>query len=289
LKAEGLFRPKQEVAARKKFECARINDLWMADFMHGPHYPLQGKKRRVFLCAVLDDHSRMVVGARFFLQENTPALEVTFKEALMRHGLCRRFYCDNGAVFSSSHLQLVCARLAIALIHSKPYDSPSRGKVERLFRTLRERFLPLVNPKEVRTLEDLNIRFARWLDREYHHHHHYGIETRPIDRWMAGLKETGIRRLSEEELDQAFLQTLRRRVKKDSTVSIFGTLYEVPPRYISELIELRFPTDKPEEIHVYENDKPVCRIRKVDPRENARSPVAGIRFSNPEDRGGETT
>ena len=137
-------------------------------------------------------------------------------------------------------------------------------------------------PEEIRTLEDLNTRFSVWLDLEYHHHHHHGIQTRPIDRWMADLKETGVKRLSEQELDGVFLQTLKRKVKNDSTISIAGPLYEVPPRYIGELVELRFPTDKPEEIHLYENGEPECRIRKVNPRENARSPVSGIRFSDSE-------
>ena len=288
LKAQGLFKFKEEVTMRKKFEMEHINDLWLGDFMHAPSFTLQGRKRRVFLCAIIDDHSRMVVGARYFLRENTPALEITFKQALQRYGLCKRFYTDNGAVFSSQHLQHVCARLHISLIHSKPYDSPSRGKIERWFRTVRQRFLPLLDHGETGSLDDLNTRFAHWIDKEYHHYHHCGIQTRPIDRWMADLKDTIIQRLSEQELDRAFLQTFKRRVKKDATVSISGVLYEVPARYIGELIELRFPTDKPNAIYLYENGQPVCRIHKVNPTENARSPVSGIRFSNPESQGDDT-
>ena len=48
---------------------------------------------------------------------------------------------DNGPSFSSELLAKSCALAGISLIHSKPYDSPSRGKVERFFRTVRERFL----------------------------------------------------------------------------------------------------------------------------------------------------
>ena len=48
---------------------------------------------------------------------------------------------DNGASFSSHYLSRVCAHLGVGLIHSKPYDSPSRGKIERFFRTVRENFL----------------------------------------------------------------------------------------------------------------------------------------------------
>lgn len=34
------------------------------------------------------------------------------------------------------------------------------------------------------TIDDLNEAFALWLQEEYHYHIHYGINTRPIDRFM---------------------------------------------------------------------------------------------------------
>jgi putative transposase len=95
--------------------------------LHGPYIPNGRKKHKVFLIAAIDDHSRMIVGSRFFFRENSICLEMVFKEAIMHFGLPKAFYCDNGSMFSSSHLQLACARLGVALIHSRPYDSPSRG------------------------------------------------------------------------------------------------------------------------------------------------------------------
>ena len=73
----------------------------------------------------------------------------------------------------------------ISLIHSKPYDSPSRGKVERFFRTVRERFLSAL--QERMTLEELNEAFTLWLKDDYHHKLHSGIEERPIDRYNASI------------------------------------------------------------------------------------------------------
>jgi len=77
-------------------------------------------------------------------------------------------YCDNGAVYVSSHLQLVCARLGIALVHSKPYDSPARGKIERFWRTVRQGFLPRVHREQNYSLQQFNQLFADWLDKQYH-------------------------------------------------------------------------------------------------------------------------
>lgn len=94
------------------------------------------KKRRTFLCAIIDDHSRVIVGSKWSFEENLLTLESAFKEAIFAFGIPERFYCDNGKVFNCAHLQMVGAKLNIALLHSKPYDSPSRGKIERFFYTV---------------------------------------------------------------------------------------------------------------------------------------------------------
>ena len=96
------------------------------------------------------------------------------KEAFEIHGLPRRLYVDNGSAFSSELLNLACARSGISLCHSKPYDSPSRGKIERFFRTVRDRFLSGVGEKV--TLDELNEAFCLWLKEDYHHRQHRGIE-----------------------------------------------------------------------------------------------------------------
>ncbi len=63
----------------------------------------------------------------------------------------------------------------------KTYDSPSRGKIERVFRTVRDRFLSSLTEKL--TLEELNAALDLWLHDDYHHKLHTGIEERPIDRY----------------------------------------------------------------------------------------------------------
>jgi len=250
--------------------------------MHGPHIPSGPKKRKVFLGAIIDDHSRVIVGGRFFFQENSIVLEILLKEAIGRFGVPAVLYCDNAHIFSSSHLQLFCARLGIALVHSKPYDSPSRGKVERWFRTVREKFFPFIRLSEVDSLEDLNRNFSLWLDKEYHKQFHHGINTTPWDRFMAELKNTSIRRVSKEELERCFLRTIKRKVKNDATISVEGLWYEVPVRYIGKEIELRFPSHDPQELTLYEEGKPICKLKRLDPVENANPPVQGIRFDREE-------
>jgi len=268
---------------RKKFEHEHVNELWIGDCMHGPYIHNGRKKHKVFLIAIIDDYSRMIVGARFFFQENSICLETAFKQAIIRFGMPYAFYCDNGSLFTSSHLQLACARLGIALIHSRPFDSPSRGKIERFFRTVRQKFLSILTLPGA--IGELNEAFELWLRDEYNNHTHYGINARPLDRFVsdaADINNKSPKRITESELDLAFQITLKRNVKNDSTVSIGGALYECPTEFIGKKIEIRHPSDKPHDLHIYVQDKPVCKLRKLNIHENAKPPHLGIKFNSEE-------
>lgn len=271
---------------RKKFEKEHINELWTTDCMHGPYLKLQNqaRKHKVFLIAAIDDHSRMICARGWFSHENSIVLEKALKEGFACFGLPKILYCDNGSLFSSYHLQLACARLGIALIHSKPYDSPSRGKIERFFRTVRDKFLATLQIEEINDLEQLNRQFEHWLEKEYHKHLHTGIEETPMDRFMRDVETNPIKRVSQEELDTAFQMTIYRKVKNDATVSINSTLYECPPEFIGKKIQIRHPSDNPQDLTIYQNDTPQVKIKKVNPRENANAPTWGISFTKKEEK-----
>ncbi len=272
VKERGLLAVKARTDVRKAYEVDEVNDLWVCDFMHGPTVkPGNHVKRanKAILCAILDDHSRMVTGHAFSASETISALTLVLKEAFLSHGIPKRLYVDNGPSFSSELLARSCAMAGISLIHSKPYDSPSRGKVERFFRTVRERFLSGV--QEGITLHELNEAFWLWLQEDYHHKLHTGIGQRPIDRYNASLSRVTIRRLSRTELDEIFLIRYERLVNNDATISFKGAVYEVPPAYIRHKIEIRHPVDNPEELYLYDNGIRVGRIKLVDKKENART------------------
>ena len=277
LKSKGLDGKNKKSVPRKKYEVPFVNDLWVADFMHGPK-GLCGKNSKVYLLAIIDDHTRMIVGCQFFMQENTLAIEDVFKKAVLTYGLPKKFYCDNGAPFSSKHLLWACAKMTVSLIHSKPYDSPSRGKIERFFRTFRAKFLNPLPRHEIYSLEHLNELLDSWIDKDYHRHYHGGINSKPLDRYMDGIKEIQLRTIAEQELDLCFFQTISRKVKKDSTISVKNCLYEVPPKYIGNTVEIRFPSSKPTDLSIYEDNSPVCAIKPVDVHKNSESPL-GIRFA----------
>lgn len=254
---------------RKRFETEAVNQLWLCDFMHGPIIKTDRRRAKAILCAVIDDHSRMIVGHAFSASENVSSLTVVLKEAFAAFGLCLRLYVDNGPSFSSDLLAKACAQAEVSLIHSRPYDSPSRGKIERFFRTVRERFLVTVT--EELSLTELNDAFASWLREDYHHKHHNGIDARPIDRYHASASKADIRRLSKAELDEIFLVRHERVVNHDATISFKGNIYEAPAAYIRQRIELRHPVDDPAQLWLYDNGVRVGALKLVDTKENART------------------
>jgi hypothetical protein len=283
LKSENLYRCRESVIARKRFEMSYFGELWTCDFMHGPHVlETLGSKRRqkAILMAFIDDHSRMIVGGRFGFFENTQLIEHVFKEGILGFGLPDRIYCDNGSSFSSHYLARVCAHLNIGLVHSKPYDSPSRGKIERFFRTVRENFLVEIREDQAWDLTTLNEAFQKWLREHYHHGFHHGISGRPIDRYQTSVRNYPRKRIDEESLQDFFLVTLERTVNKDCTVSLHGIHYEVPPQYVGRRIELRFPQENPSEVFLYDNGIRVGRIQPVDAVMNGRTYQPSPRISD---------
>jgi putative transposase len=266
---EGLLPKTGRSDVRKRFEHEEVNELWVGDFLHGPTVMAHNRLAKAILCALIDDHSRIVVGYKFSVHETVSVLVEVLKEAFSTYGLSQRLYVDNGSAFSSDLLVKSCAQAGVSLIHSKPYDSPSRGKIERFFRTVRERFFSGL-PASL-TLEELNEAFARWLREDYHYKVHSGIEQRPIDRYQASVSRVSIRRLSKAELDEIFLVRHERIVGNDATISFKGRIYEVPGAYIRQRIEIRHPVDDAGDLTLYDNGARIARLKLVDVRENART------------------
>lgn len=274
IKFKGLLDKKDTPVPRKRYEKEHVNELWIGDFLHG----LPINKRKTYLCAIIDDHSRVITGYGWYHNENSVSLEQTIKSAIMRFGIPKVFYCDNARIFINSNFQSSCARTGIALVHSRPRDPASRGKIERFMRTVRQMFLPMINFNDL-SLDQLNDRFRDWVENEYHRNIHSSINESPMQRYLRDMETTAPRRVSEEDLGLWFYRTLKRRVNNDSTVSVNGIIYEAPSKYIGRFIEIRHASESPEELFLFEDDKPVFRLRKVKLSENAdvsRTPVFSL-------------
>ena len=135
----------QPVTDRRKFEAELPNDIWQSDVMHGPMTMVDGRRRKTYLIAFIDDHSRLIPYARFYLSENLSCFLDAFEKALLKRGVPRKLYVDNGSAYRSRQLEHICASLALALIHATAYQPQGKGKIERFFRTVRTQMLPTIS------------------------------------------------------------------------------------------------------------------------------------------------
>ncbi len=249
---------------RRKFEAELPNDLWQSDVMHGPRVDVDGKMRKTYLIAIIDDHSRLITYAHFYLSENLLCYLDAFENALARRGLPRKLYVDNGAAFRSKHLEYITASLAITLIHAKPYMPQGKGKIERWFKTVRSRFLANC---AVATLTELNADFDCWLNEDYHQRKHSSTGQTPFERFTSKMH---CLRSSPANLKDYFRKVARRTVAKDRTITLNGRLYEGPVPLIGKRIELLYHESAPENVEVKYKNKSFGMIRPVNLYVNCR-------------------
>lgn len=74
VKSQGWLSLRKRTDARKAYEVDNFNELWICDFMHGPQVLSHNRSLKAILCAIIDDHSRMVVGHAFSASETISAL-----------------------------------------------------------------------------------------------------------------------------------------------------------------------------------------------------------------------
>lgn len=249
---------------RRRFAFDKAGELWMSDVMHGPAVLVEGrKKRKTYLLALLDDATRLVPYAAFALSENTAAFLPVLEQGIRRRGLSKRLYVDNGAVYRSHHLGLVCAKLGVTLIHARPYLPQGKGKIERFFRTVRMQLLPVLAEADFKSLEALNRRLWAWIEGEYHQAPHKGLDGEtPADRWARSADEV---KMAGADLGELFLFEQKRRVAKDRTVSLRGVVYEVDAALVGETVTLRFePARIGHPVQVWHRGQHVHEAKRVD-------------------------
>jgi transposase InsO family protein len=251
---------------RLAFSMAYANQLWQADTLFGPMIRVQGKPVQSKLIAFIDDCSRVVCHGEFFFQENVETLIKAFRSALYKRGIPEQLYVDNGSIYSSREITLICARLGILLRHTPVHDGASKGKIERFFRTVRDQFLGRV--VDLSSLEVLNRQFITWLEEQYNNRVHSTLQMKPIDRFGMDLKRIRFLNPSENN-DALFYVEENRKVKKDNTFSVFNRRFEAPRDLRNKTIQIRFDRHQKNKVLVYFKDQPMGEAKPVDLIANA--------------------
>jgi len=256
----------------KAFECALANELWMTDMMFGPTLRLAtGKIIQTRLFGLLDDCSRLVPHAQYYESEKLYWFLDCFRQGLARRGFPDKLYTDQGKIFTSYHLQIVCANLGVRLCHAKPYAAWSKGKQERWFQTLQMDFEARLIIDPARSLEELNARLWRWIEGEYHQRPHSALDGQtPAERFAQRALKL---RTADPQTDweALFLSRAARRVRLDATFSLEGQLWEAPVHLRGQLIEVRFNPFDWKRVEIWFGGKYVAAARRCDKQLNAKT------------------
>lgn len=255
-----------------KFEFFSPLECVQADCMHAFPVPDgKGRKRKAILLAFLDDATRRSPYADFSFTENAIEFERGTKHILKAHGLIGALYTDNGSTFVSNQTRRILDIMRIPLFHSRPRRPQGKGKIERFFRTVRNQFLRCLDPVDIKSLADLNTRFRTWLETEYHRTPHSGLNNQtPLDAWLA--RADHIVSIDPTiNLDEVFLHEATRKIYKDNTFTLQGTLFEVPVPLAGARVSILYDPHTPVLVpRVYHEGKYQGNGRVVDAYANTR-------------------
>ena len=226
---------------RKAYEEDTFGKIWQADTCYLPHITEDGQSRRVYCIMIIDDHSRLLVGGELFYNDNAYNFQKVLKSAVAAYGIPDKLYVDNGCSYSNEQLSMICVSLGILLLHTRVRDGASKGKIERHFRTLKERWLYTLDIGSITSLSQFNAMLRDYM-RSYNTTFHRGIDSVPLERYEAS-KDHSRKPQSKEWLDDCFYNRISRKVRKDSTITIDSVCYDVPMQFICARIDVRYLPD----------------------------------------------
>ncbi|WP_434777655.1 Mu transposase C-terminal domain-containing protein [Neisseria sp. Ec49-e6-T10] len=128
---------------RRKFEHLLPTDIYTADghtFDAEVAHPIHGRPWRPEITTVADVATRKIVGWSVDLAESALAVLAAVTHAVETNGIPAIFYVDNGPGYDNALMSDVSigimGRLGTEMTNSIPYNSQSRGVIERLHQTV---------------------------------------------------------------------------------------------------------------------------------------------------------
>ena len=182
----GYQPPKVERKAHDgRYEATRPNQLWHLDFVHRYVH-----KQKVFVLALLDDHSRFVVGWALDDAERADAVIGAFEAAVLRYGKPEALMHDGGSAFwawkGSSRFTRILEEYGVDQLK---VDVPqTNGKSEVFNANLQKELLDRITFADVGELRRRLEPHFQWYN--YHRTHHaLGGLLVPADRYHGRVEE----------------------------------------------------------------------------------------------------
>ena len=252
---------KKSTAARR-FQKEHRNQLWMSDVKYGPFVPdKNGHRKQLYLVVWIDDSTRFITCARFYLDQTVNAIEDSLRRAVQSFGVPEKVFVDNGKQYRSNWLSGTCAKLGIRLLTSRPYHPEGKGKVEKFNQTV-EKFISEAVLKKPANVLEYNELLRVWLDEYYHKNPHSALGGISPNTAF-GTDTRSLKFVEAEQLRDAFLHTETRKVDKTGCVSFDNQLYEVGLAYVGSKVEIRFDPSWTDELEIIHADSKPFIAKKL--------------------------
>jgi putative transposase len=237
-----------------RFVAPYPNALWQTDIMGRIDFPFIGI---AYLIATIDDHSRALLSSRWAAKQSKVFVLGCWLGGLKRWGIPEAMLQDRGGQYHAggkgeTDYQYYAAQLEIKLVWAN--HARTKGKIERFFRFIQQDFVR--ENLGVRSFEELNSRWRLWMAR-----YNYTWKSRARDlkgRTPMEAYRPSRRRYPSSELNQLVSVEERRKVRRDSTISLYGYIYPVPRGYIGCRIWVRVT---PPWIKLIANDQVFWKMR----------------------------
>ena len=255
---------------RRAFVMEHANDCWQGDTSHGPYLTIEGKKVLTYLIAIIDDASRLIVGAKFFFNDNSYNLQDVMKSAIKKYGVPKKLFVDNGKTYKNDQFNIICASLGLVLIHARPYSGASKGKIERFFHTMKETWMRGLNWDDIKSIDELNDLLNGFIAK-YNSTLHSSLQDEngknisPNTRWFKDAHL--INKLDNNYIDIAFLHTAYPKIRSDAIAYIKNHEFEVDMKYIGKKITVKYNPFDYSTAWIYDNGKlgeSIHLVNKVD-------------------------
>lgn len=228
----------KRVKAIKRFEAEAPNDLWQTDIMGKIDFPKIGA---LYLIATLDDHSRFVPSGRWFRTQGKMNVFSIWYESLSRCGIPKQMLQDEGSQYKArtrlgtADYEWYAKRIGVELLWAG--RAQVKGKIERFWKFVQRDFVPgVIN---ARTVDEVNGKWRVWLA-----WYNYKFKSQTLgNETHAARYRVSERRLKRVELETLLLVEERRKVTRESTISLYGKHYFVPPGYIGCRIWIKIKGD----------------------------------------------
>jgi len=275
---------------RKAFEFEHFGIMYQADTTYFPYIGDGGAKkgrkeeRRTYFIRLLDDHTRLTVGGELFYEDNAENFQKVLKKTCATYGIPGILYVDLGSTYNNNDLRSICANLGITLIHTPVRDGASKGKIEKSFSTIKQRWIYGLDASSVHSLEEFNELLVDEI-RKRNLEVNRSIGESPMDRFAKSEIHSRMPR-SQQWLDEAFMHRIMRLVHKDATIKKKPYLFDAPRQFIGKTVEVRYLPGEPEKTFmVYESKRYPLRVtNKADNSKAKRQNQYSIDYSKEQEK-----